>query len=39
MRLVRKGLSIEQLGGLIEESFNATLATFRRDDAANFGAA
>jgi PPOX class probable F420-dependent enzyme len=31
MSLVRKGLSIEQLGDLLEEPFNATLATYRRD--------
>jgi len=28
---VRKGLSVEQLGDLLERPFNATLATYRRD--------
>jgi PPOX class probable F420-dependent enzyme len=28
---VRKGLSIEELGDLVERPFNATLATYRRD--------
>jgi pyridoxamine 5'-phosphate oxidase-like protein len=28
---VRKGLSIEELGPLLEQPFNATLATYRRD--------
>jgi PPOX class probable F420-dependent enzyme len=29
--LVRKGLSIEELGDLLQRPFNATLATYRRD--------
>ena len=28
---MRKGLSIEELGDLLERPFNATLATYRRD--------
>jgi PPOX class probable F420-dependent enzyme len=28
---VRKGLSVEELGDLLERPFNATLATYRRD--------
>jgi hypothetical protein len=31
MRVVRKGLSIDELGDLLERPFNATLATYRRD--------
>jgi PPOX class probable F420-dependent enzyme len=31
MRFVRKGLSVTELGDLLERPFNATLATFRRD--------
>jgi PPOX class probable F420-dependent enzyme len=31
MRLVRKGLSIDELGDFLERPFNATLATYRRD--------